>query len=63
MVDVVHVFAQCKLEEKQDCVSQSLVHKVWTVNISWGINIYKIYINIFLGYLFSQNAIDGPHWM
>ena len=45
MVDIVHVFAQGKLEEKQDCVSQSLVHKLWTVNNFRG-DIYES----FLGY-------------
>ena len=62
MVDVVYIFAQCTLEEKHYCVSQSLEHKIWTVNNFWGMNMCKIYIDIFLGYLFSQNAIDCPHW-
>ena len=59
MVDVVHVFAQCKLEEKKDCVSQSLVHKVWTVN---NLGIYT-YIYIISWLSIAQNTIDGPHCM
>ena len=58
MVDVVHVFAQCKLEEKKDCVSQSLVHKVWTVD-----NFLGIYIYIISWLSIAQNTIDGPHCM
>ena len=59
MVDVDHVFAQCKLEEKKDCVSQGLVHKVWTVNYFLG-----IYIYIHISWLsIAQNTIDGPHCM
>ena len=58
MVDVVHVFAQCKLKEKQDCYSQSLVHKVWTVD-----NFLGIYIYIISWLSIAQNTIDGPHCM
>ena len=56
MVYVVDVFAKCKLGEKQDCVSQSLVHKVWTVNNVFG-DIYISWLSI------AQNAIDGLHCM